>query len=114
MSDPMSAIAAAPAADAGVDSDPDTDVDTTADAPRDLPLRAAEVPIALSFEAGSVSLPLAQLASVRPGFVFELPHALGEGSIRVFANGVAVGSGELVRIGDVVGVRLTQLDAAAS
>jgi type III secretion system YscQ/HrcQ family protein len=92
--------------------EPGAAVDAAAE-PTAPPLRADALPIALRFEAGSVSLPLAQLASVRPGFVFELPHGLGQSSIRVFANGVAVGRGELVRIGDVVGVRLTQLDAAA-
>jgi type III secretion system YscQ/HrcQ family protein len=92
--------------------EPGAAVDAAAE-PTAPPLRADALPIALRFEAGSVSLPLAQLASVRPGFVFELPHGLGQGTISVFANGVAVGRGELVRIGDVVGVRLTQLDATA-
>jgi type III secretion system YscQ/HrcQ family protein len=71
---------------------------------------AQEVPVTLSFEAGSVSIPFDQLASVRPGFVFELAQALDASLIRVLANGVEVGAGELVRIDDQLGVRLTQLN----
>jgi type III secretion system YscQ/HrcQ family protein len=69
-----------------------------------------ELPVTLSFEAGSVSIPFDQLASVRPGFVFELAQALDASLIRVLANGVEVGAGELVRIDDQLGVRLTQLN----
>lgn len=73
-------------------------------------LAANELPVTLSFEAGSVSIPFDQLASVRPGFVFELAQALDASLIRVLANGVEVGAGELVRIDDQLGVRLTQLN----
>ncbi len=72
-------------------------------------LTANELPVTLSFEAGSVSIPFDQLASVRPGFVFELAQALDASLIRVLANGVEVGAGELVRIDDQLGVRLTQI-----
>jgi type III secretion system YscQ/HrcQ family protein len=71
-------------------------------------LAAHELPVTLSFEAGSVSIPFDQLASVRPGFVFELGESLEASLIRVLANGVEVGAGELVRIDDQLGVRLTQ------
>jgi flagellar motor switch/type III secretory pathway protein FliN len=71
---------------------------------------ADHTPITLSFEAGSVSVPLAQLAGVREGYTFFLPHGLDTATIRVFANGVPVGSGQLVRIDDAVGVQLTHLD----
>jgi type III secretion system YscQ/HrcQ family protein len=71
---------------------------------------ANELPVTLSFEAGSVSIPFDQLACVRPGFVFELAQPLDASLIRVFANGVEVGAGELVRIDDQLGVRLTQLN----
>jgi type III secretion system YscQ/HrcQ family protein len=70
---------------------------------------ANELPVTLSFEAGSVSIPFDQLACVRPGFVFELAQPLDASLIRVLANGVEVGAGELVRIDDQLGVRLTQL-----
>jgi type III secretion system YscQ/HrcQ family protein len=82
-------------------SAPDTDPSTRL---------ADHTPVTLSFEAGSVSLPLAQLAGVREGYTFFLPQGLDAATIRVLANGVPVGSGQLVRIDDVVGVQLTQLD----
>jgi type III secretion system YscQ/HrcQ family protein len=75
-------------------------------------LTTHELPVTLSFEAGSVSIPFDQLASVRPGFVFELGAPLDASLIRVLANGVEVGAGELVRIDDQLGVRLTQITAA--
>ena len=84
-----------------------TDADALTDA-----LSANELPVMLSFEAGNVSIPFEQLASVRPGFVFELAQQLDASLIRVFANGVEVGAGELVRIDDQLGVRLTQITAA--
>jgi type III secretion protein Q len=49
---------------------------------------------------------------VRPGFVFELGAPLDASLIRVLANGIEVGAGELVRIDDQLGVRLTQVTAA--
>lgn len=78
-------------------------------APDHAPL-AAHAPVCLSFEAGSVSLPLAQLAGIREGYTFFLPAGLDHANVRVLANGVPVGSGQLVRIDDVVGVQLTHLD----
>ncbi|WP_341316713.1 type III secretion system cytoplasmic ring protein SctQ [Paraburkholderia sp. IMGN_8] len=84
---------AAPAAD-----------DTNAGA---LPLDSLEV--TTSFELERLTLTLAQLKALRPGFVLELDQPLNQGVIRILANGTLVGHGHLIAVGNKLGVRVAEL-----
>lgn len=67
-----------------------------------------ELEITLRFEAGSRKILLGELKTIGPGYTFEL-----EGSpdrpVTIRANGKRIGSGELVRVADRVGVRVLEL-----
>ena len=69
------------------------------------------VPITLAFEVGTLSMTLGQLAAIKPGYVFELAARLEEARVVIRANGAPVGRGELVAIGDTLGVQLLAIDA---
>jgi type III secretion protein Q len=74
-------------------------------------LGAAEnIPISLDFDLGSLAVPLGELASLKPGYVFELPGTLERRRVAIRANGARIGQGELVAVGDVLGVQLLSLD----
>ena len=66
-----------------------------------------ELEIQLSFLVGQTSLSLRELRSLAPGAVFELPTAVGQ-AVTICANGRAIGKGELLELGEHVGVRVTE------
>ncbi|MEQ5842571.1 type III secretion system cytoplasmic ring protein SctQ [Paraburkholderia acidicola] len=63
----------------------------------------------LKLEIDTVSLPVAQLSALRAGYVLELPTALHDTRIRLVTYGQTIGFGELVTVGDHLGVRVVQL-----
>ena len=67
---------------------------------------ADNIPVSLDFELGNLAVPLGELATLRPGYVFELPGNLDAVRVVIRANGTRVGHGELVAVGDVLGVQL--------
>ncbi len=67
------------------------------------------VPVRLMFSAGRLTLPFGALADIGPGYVFGLDKRLDDRTITMYANDVPVAVGELVTIGDLVGVRLTRM-----
>ena len=67
-----------------------------------------EIPVQLVFELGRVELPLAELESLNSGYVFDLGKPLSQ-SVDIIANGRRVGTGELVRLGEAIGVRVSKL-----
>jgi len=69
-------------------------------------LGGLEVP--LRFEIGDLSVSLADLKHLQPGFVFELPQPISHGTVRILAHGNVLGKGYLVAIGDRLGVRVTE------
>lgn len=71
----------------------------------------ARTPVTLEFELGTLTLPLGELSSLKPGYVFQLPGKLEEARVVIRAGGRRVGQGELVAVGDVLGVQVTALDA---
>ena len=92
----------------------------TADLPTETKLQAvtpvddsaqvlAGVCVELSMEAGRFKLPLRELQSIRPGYVFKLERPLGDDFIRILVNGEPVACGELVSVGDFVAVRVSQV-----
>lgn len=68
-------------------------------------LGGLEVP--LRFEIGDLSVSLADLKHLQPGFIFELPQPISHGTVRILAHGNLLGTGYLVAIGDRLGVRVT-------
>lgn len=68
----------------------------------------AEIPIKLFFEIGRLEIPLGEVQRLGPGYVFELGRPVSE-PVDILANGRRIGQGEIVRIGDATGVRVTRL-----
>ena len=71
---------------------------------------ADQIPVSLDFDLGNLAVPLGELATLKPGYVFELSNSLDSVRIVIRANGTRVGHGELVAVGDVLGVQLLALE----
>jgi type III secretion protein Q len=67
-----------------------------------------DLDVTLAFELGRRLIDLAELRSIAPGYVFPLT---GDASapVDILANGRRIGRGEIVRIGETLGVRATRL-----
>ncbi|PBS11217.1 YscQ/HrcQ family type III secretion apparatus protein [Lysobacteraceae bacterium NML93-0792] len=88
---------------------PMSDTDTPDQAGADAPPTAdptAELPVEVAFELGTVELRLGDLAGLQPGYVFGLPAHLEGANVTIRANGRVAGRGELVAVGETLGVRL--------
>ncbi|WP_376741485.1 type III secretion system cytoplasmic ring protein SctQ [Sinorhizobium psoraleae] len=64
-----------------------------------------DVEIMLAFECGRWPMPLGELRSAGEGHVFELGRPI-DGPVDILANGRRIGRGDIVRIGDELGIRL--------
>lgn len=64
------------------------------------------LPVQLDFEVGQLQLSVGELAALQPGYVFALPAHLEGANVVIRANGRAAGRGEVVAVGDTLGVRL--------
>lgn len=82
--------------------------DIAADAAADEPDPFDSIELPLAFELGEQTLTLGELGSIAPGYVFRLPQPVAETSIAIRLNGRVVGSGQLVALGDALGVRVTR------
>lgn len=67
---------------------------------------ARSLPVRVEFELGQVKISLGELAALQPGYVFNLPAHLEGANVVVRANGRPAGRGEVVAVGDTLGVRL--------
>jgi flagellar motor switch/type III secretory pathway protein FliN len=83
---------------------------TTADDTTTASNPLAAIPVLLEFEVGNLSLSLAELAALKPGYVFQLANRVVGAQVGIRANGTRIGQGELVAVGDVLGVQLLALD----
>jgi type III secretion system YscQ/HrcQ family protein len=72
----------------------------------------AGLPVQLSFSLGSQQVTLARLRSVQAGYVFALEQTVLGATVGLQANGEAFGTGELVALGDKLGVRLLSVQSA--
>lgn len=66
------------------------------------------LPVALVFELGRITLSLGEVKQLAPGVIVPL-GASADGAVDVIANGKRVGRGEIVRIGESLGVRLVRM-----
>jgi type III secretion protein Q len=74
-----------------------------------LPEGLAELMLPVAFEIDTAALSLAELSSIRPGYVVELAVPLLEATVRLVCHGQTIGSGQLVAIGDQLGVRINRM-----
>ncbi|MGB2680521.1 MAG: type III secretion system cytoplasmic ring protein SctQ [Candidatus Competibacter sp.] len=74
--------------------------------------RLDELPVTVSFDLGESALALGELKALEPGYAFELARGL-ERPVTVRANGAIIGAGELIQVGDCLGVRVVDLFAGA-
>jgi type III secretion protein Q len=71
-------------------------------------LSVGDVPVNLVFEVGRLSIPYKQLENVVEGYIFKLPQSLSA-QVEIVANGKKIGRGEIVRIGQDIGVRILRI-----
>ena len=71
---------------------------------------ARALPVQLSFEIGRMEVSVGDMASLQPGYVFALPTQLQGSNVTIRANGRSAGRGEVVVVGDTLGVRLLAWD----
>lgn len=91
--------------------------DGAADGAASLPLLStgvAELEVPVQFEIESAALSIAQLSSLRPGYVIELAIPVADAQIRVVTCGQLLGRGKLVVIGDCLGVQIESLVAGST
>lgn len=78
------------------------------DQPED-PIRIGELELPVQFEIDTVALPLAQLSALGPGYVVELPVPVADAQLRLVAHGQTIGYGELVTVGEHLGIRIIRM-----
>jgi type III secretion protein Q len=79
------------------------------------PIDDLQLPI--SFEVDTARISLNELASIRPGYVIELDRPLTAATVRLVCHGQTVGQGQLVAVGEQMGVRILRMgliDAAVN
>ena len=71
----------------------------------DLAKKLEALEVRLSFEVGEKALAIETLRSITPGFTFELENP-AQKPVIIKLDGKAIGRGELLQIGEKVGVRV--------
>ncbi|MET3444989.1 type III secretion system cytoplasmic ring protein SctQ [Ralstonia sp. 1138] len=67
-----------------------------------------DIELVTTFELEERRLSLAELRALRPGTVMELAQPLNQAVIRILANGMPVGEGHLIAVGNRLGVRVSR------
>jgi type III secretion protein Q len=77
----------------------------------DLPVAASidDLELPVRFEIETITLPLVQLSALRSGYVLELPGTVRDARVRLLAYGQVIGTGELVTVGEHLGVRIVHM-----
>ena len=71
-----------------------------------------ELQLPVAFELDTARVSLAELASMQPGYAVELDVPLREATVRLVCHGRTLGTGQLIAIGEHLGVRITRLEFA--
>jgi len=79
-----------------------------------MPLDTGMLDLPVQFEIDSIALPLTQLAALEQGYVIELSTPAADARIRLVVHGQTVGHGELVVVGENLGLRITKMVYADS
>jgi flagellar motor switch protein FliN/FliY len=83
--------------------------DDVADAAHGPTLEAVfDVPVKVQAVLGRARMPIAELVSMRPGYVVELDRRVGE-AIDILVNNRLIARGEIVMIDGSLGVTLTEI-----
>ncbi|MCA8999527.1 MAG: FliM/FliN family flagellar motor switch protein [Planctomycetaceae bacterium] len=75
-------------------------------------LHPDQISIPLTFELGETVIPLSSFFGLQPGYVFELSSDV-RNLVAIKVNGASIGHGELVQIGERIGVRITEVSSNA-
>ncbi|NRF83248.1 type III secretion system cytoplasmic ring protein SctQ, partial [Burkholderia gladioli] len=84
------------------------DIGLATDRP-DEPIVVGAIELPVQFEIDTVALPLDQLSALGPGYVVELPVPAADAQLRLVVHGQTVGFGELVTVGEHLGVRIIRM-----
>ncbi|HDR8905309.1 TPA: type III secretion system cytoplasmic ring protein SctQ, partial [Burkholderia territorii] len=88
----------------------DTPPTTAQDAsPDDAPRSLDALAVDLRFELPPTSIPLGELGALQPGAVIELQQGINQSVIHLVANGMLIGTGHLIAVGQKLGVRVATL-----
>lgn len=68
-----------------------------------------DLQLPIGFELDTARVSLSELAGMRPGYAIELDMPLAEAAIRLVCHGQTVGHGQLIAIGERIGVRITRM-----
>ncbi|TCW79631.1 YscQ/HrcQ family type III secretion apparatus protein [Burkholderia sp. SRS-46] len=92
----------------------DTPPATSSDAPPADPPRPLDgLAVDLRFELPPTSMPLGELGALQPGAVIELRQGINQSVIHLVANGMLIGTGHLIAVGQKLGVRVVTLTQPA-
>ena len=80
---------------------------------QDIVVSTEKLEVNLTFQLGSVDMSFKDLKNINPGYVFELEKRLLDQPISIMANGSLLAEGELVCIGEFIGVRISSIKTAA-
>ncbi|CAB3764347.1 type III secretion system cytoplasmic ring protein SctQ [Paraburkholderia humisilvae] len=73
------------------------------------PVAIDEFELPVQFEIDTVAMSIGQLSSLRAGYVIELPIPFADAQLRLVAHGQTIGYGELVTVGEYLGVRIVRM-----
>ncbi|MBS0654315.1 MAG: FliM/FliN family flagellar motor switch protein, partial [Verrucomicrobia bacterium] len=74
------------------------------------PLTANDIPLSLVVELAQISLSAQKLLELQPGNLLDL-EIEPESGVNLVVNGKIVGRGEILKIGESIGVRVLQIGA---
>jgi len=72
----------------------------------------AELEVPVAFEIDTARVALRDLAAMQPGCVVELDQPVAAASVRLVCHGQTLGYGQLVAVGDRLGIRVIRMRAA--
>ena len=75
--------------------------------------RIDELEVSVHFDLGTAPATIGVLETMQEGYVFVTDRGVGDG-VTISVNGVHIGRGELVRVGDKLGVRVVEVQSDAS
>jgi type III secretion protein Q len=94
---------------------PNTAASGTEPSARPLPTDSLDdIELVTTFELEERRLSLAELRALRPGTVMELAQPFNQAVIRILANGMPVGEGHLIAVGNRLGVRVSRFIGQAA
>jgi flagellar motor switch protein FliN/FliY len=74
--------------------------------------RYTDVPLSVESELGQCTLPVREILSLAPGSVIKLSNSVGS-KVALYVGGSKFGSGDMMKIGSVTAVRVTDFTKKA-